>query len=105
MLLSLCPQKPLRAVAHTLLEGGLMDPAFYHALGQVWQLLPAHVLVSLYSICQSFTLLVYNPFQPYSFVSIPNLLYCISALPFPPSSCIRFLAPPNPARASLSFPC
>ena len=35
-------QKPLRAVAHTLLEGGLMDPAFYHALGQVsiasWQL-------------------------------------------------------------------
>ena len=34
-------QKPLRAVAHTLLEGGLMDPAFYHALGQVstatWQ--------------------------------------------------------------------
>jgi hypothetical protein len=28
-------QKPLRAIAHTLLEGGLMDPAFYHALGQV----------------------------------------------------------------------
>eukprot|EP00887_Chlorella_sp_A99_P004904 scaffold4.g4904.t1 len=28
-------QKPLRAIAQALLEGGLMDPAFYHALGQV----------------------------------------------------------------------
>lgn len=41
---AVAPPKPLRTIAHTLLEGGLMDPAFYHALGQVGTWMPARML-------------------------------------------------------------